>query len=133
MRYDTVTKKIKHKVFGEVEVTAEVPQGDTLQDLVDFAGGEDRIIGIVNSLIEQRAFAATRQRASNDETSENTPENVRLFLEKEAEHVKNYTLSSERGTSDAYKFKQIKRQLEGKNLDELGVDELKALLASALS
>lgn len=133
MRYDSVTKKIKHKRFGEIEVTGDVPQGETLTDLVDFAGGEDRIIGIINSLIEQRAFASTRQRAGNDETSENTPENVRLFLEKEAESIKEYSLSSERGTSDAYRFKQIKRQLEGKDLNSLGADELRAMLAQALN
>lgn len=116
----------KHPKHGEIKVSVETPQAESLADFVTFAGGEDKALEFVNSALDTAAKNGARAyMRSAGETA-----TVEGITTKAQELAKGYSVQSTgRGNSGAAAREKVDTALAAlKSGKELTREELIALL-----
>jgi hypothetical protein len=120
----------KHADLGEISVEVEVPQVESLDEAVQFCGGEQGLLDYLNSNIETAAKNGGRAALRNAPKDANVDE----LKNKVIDLVRKYSpeTSAERGPSKAKKAEAFDKVAELVNSGkEFTREELLAMLAAA--
>jgi hypothetical protein len=141
MRFVASKKPVagKHKKLGAFSVKVEVPQVESLQEFVSFAGGDDKALIFVNRAIETAAKNGGRAKARNLDEKNVTADQLAEGGEAYADILKvvrEYTpqTSREPGISAA-KSKEVvstlSKAIADPNKKSWTREEIEAMLAAA--
>lgn len=72
MKSVTIQRKPKHKVLGEVEFSVECPQAETFAEGVNWAGGEAKVLEVLNWAAMTKLKSNINSRAANASETETT-------------------------------------------------------------
>lgn len=134
MRYVTAKKpvKTKHDVHGELKVNVEVPQLDSLDELVSFCGGDDKALDFVNGAIETGAKNAARVALSQSSATDSIEAIEKRARDKSHDYVpggsgeRNYV---QRAKAEAFdQLPDLLANAENVSKEDL-IAQMKALLA----
>jgi len=132
MRFVKADKPVttNHKTLGEIKVEVEVPQAESLEEAVQFCGGEENFLAYFNSSIETSAKNVGRAALRNAPPDANMDE----LTTKVIDLVRNYSpeASASREPSKAKKAEKFDAIAElVKSGQEFTKEQLLALLEGA--
>lgn len=130
MRFEDVGIKVKGKgnFSGKVhEVQGSCPQVESLPEATQFFGGEEGILGALNSFLTSRAPSGFRSKVANFIKTATSWESVVAYANEQVSGIRDYAYSAERGAS-AKKIVETVRSLDREKLSGMSAEELRNIL-----